>query len=81
MGSGWPGHQGVCWGVSYSARGFLFPLMNSLGKAECKKSELLGEIFKGINSCQPGCGICLSACMPAAAEVDFSRESICLAAA
>lgn len=38
--------------------------MNSLGKAECRRSKLLGEIFKGINSRQPGCGMCLypSAC-------------------
>lgn len=46
-----------CWG-------FLFPLLNTLGKAEHRRSELLGEIFKGkgINSCQQGCGMCLSAC-------------------
>lgn len=55
--------------------------MNSLDMAECRKSELLGEIFKGRSSCQPGCGMCLSICVPAAVEVDFSRKSICLAAA
>lgn len=47
MGSGWPGHRGICWSVFYSARGFLFPLISSLGKAECRKSEVLGEVFQG----------------------------------
>lgn len=67
--------------VSCSARGCLFPLMKSLVKEKCRKREFLGEIFKGINPGQPGCGMCLSICMSTAVEVDVSHESICLASA
>lgn len=81
MGSGWLGHQGVCQSVPYSVRGFLFPLMNSLTKLSAEGASSWERFFKGTNSCQPDWGMCPAVRMPTAAEVDFSRESICLVAA